>query len=243
MERKIYQLMRDVEDTHWWFTARREIVSKLLGSLSLSPEMKILDVGCGTGGNFNMLSKFGQLEGLECDEEALLMARKRDVCPVLHGSMPECVSIEGERYHLITMFDVLEHIEDDRGTILKAWELLLPGGRLMLTVPAFPFLWSEHDTQHHHKRRYKRGQLEQLLIDAKFEPEYLTYYNTLLFPIVVAARLIKRVAGIHGDEEELPPPLLNRALKQIMASERHLMPGIRLPFGVSLLAVCRKPLL
>jgi len=232
--------MREVEDKHWWFSARRKIVKRVLKSLDQPEGVNVLDVGCGTGGNFKMLAEFGNVEGLECEKSAIAMAEARRACLVHHGCLPESVSLEKGKYNLITLFDVLEHIENDLGALQVVSGLLAADGRLMITVPAFPFLWGEHDISHHHKRRYRKVQLEELLRRSGMEVEYLTYYNCFLFPLVVAARFIKKVFGVQGDEERLPLPLINRMLEYIMGSERFLMPYFKYPFGVSLLAVCRK---
>jgi len=241
MDRVIYQRMREMEDRHWWFAGRRNIVQHVLSSLDLSKAPAILEAGCGTGGNLPLLARFGDVIGIEADDEAIALARGRRVCKVLKGYLPDGMPFTGERFDLIALIDVLEHIEDDIGSLTALGSLLTPGGYLVMTVPAFQFLWSRHDEEHHHKRRYTASSLQHVVEQAGLQIKHLTYYNTWLFPIVAAARLAERLlpAGDVGHDLHLPNARINTVLEAVFSSERHLVNRVRMPFGISLLAVLR----
>jgi SAM-dependent methyltransferase len=242
MQPELYRQMRDVEDHHWWFQGRRRIVATLLGSLDLPVNAKILDLGCGTGGNLEILSGFGSVTGVEMDGTAAELARERGSATVLSGYLPDHLPAELGRFDCVTLLDVLEHIELDAQSLETIHRLLAPGGRVLITVPAFKFLWGPHDEAHHHKRRYRGNALQSLLQGAGFKVVKLSYYNTWLFPPAALVRLVRKLipGGEAGLEVELPPSWLNHTLEAIFASERHVLTRTCFPFGVSLLAVGEK---
>jgi SAM-dependent methyltransferase len=243
MQPELFAQMREVEDLHWWFQGRRQIVSTLMDDFDLPSTARILDLGCGTGGNLEWLSGFGEVTGIEHDPAAAGMAAGRNHGKVLRGSLPESLPPGLPRFDCITMFDVLEHIPRDAESLSAVLELLEPGGFLLLTVPAFMFLWGPHDVAHHHQRRYRASGLKSLLAAAGFDVVKTSYYNIWLFPPVALVRLMRKVlpSGEGGMEAGLPPLWLNRFLQALFASERHLLRRMNLPFGVSLVAVARKP--
>ena len=234
--------MRSLEDQHWWFTGRRRIVGQMLGSLDLPKRARILDAGCGTGGNLKFLSRFGEVTGVELDDGAAALARERGAWPVLKGSLPDKMPFAGQQFDLIVLLDVLEHIDDDGASLHTLQNLLAPGGYLVLTVPAFPFLWSPHDEEHHHKRRYRAAGLQKIIQSTGLMLCYISYFNTWLFPMVAAFRLVRRVfpANEVGHDVQLPNPVVNRMLKALFSSECYWIGRHKMPFGVSLLAVARK---
>ena len=242
MDADLYQQMRDLEDRHWWFVGRRAIVRALLQKVGLVKDAKILDLGCGTGGNLAMLAEFGDVTAAELDEQAARLASERDVAPVVRGRLPDALPLPPGEFQCVTLLDVLEHIDDDSATLRTINRLLAPGGYILLTVPAFPFLWGPHDEAHHHQRRYRAGQLRWLLESSGFQIATLSYCNTWLFPIAAVVRLLRRClpAGDAGAELALPPAPVNRLLAAVFASERHLLTRLSLPFGVSLVALARK---
>lgn len=240
MDATIYLEMRKVEDEHWWFRARRLIVSRLIAGLGLPPHARLLDVGCGTGGNLAMLREFGHVTGLELDAAARAMAVRRGVCEVVPGRLPDGLSNIDDRYDLMVMLDVLEHIDEDVAALRNLRPHLAPGGRLLLTVPAFAFLWGPHDVAHHHKRRYTKRLLTARLAEAGYRLDLASYYNTWLFPMVAAVRLLEsRRSGPAATGLACPPGPVNWLLTRVMASERALLPRPGFPFGVSLIAVAR----
>jgi len=245
VEAELYQQMRDLEDRHWWFVGRRAIVASLLRSSGLPEDARILDLGCGTGGNLAMLSAFGQVVGAELDEHAAQLASDRGLAPVVRGRLPDGLPLDTGVFQCVTLLDVLEHIDDDRATLNAVNKLLAPAGRLLITVPAFPFLWGAHDVAHHHQRRYRAKGLRQLLETTGYEIVTLSYCNTWLFPIAVTVRLLRRcfpggeAGGNAGAELRLPPAPVNTLLARVFASERHLL-RMGLPFGVSLVVLAKK---
>lgn len=242
MDADLYQQMRDLEDRHWWFMGRRAIVRSLLQKAGLTKDAKILDLGCGTGGNLAMLSEFGEVLGVELDEQAAQLARERGVAPVVRGKLPDALPLPSNTFQCVTLLDVLEHIADDRATLKTVNGLLAPGGYVLLTVPAFAFLWGPHDVAHHHQRRYRAGQLRDVLEENGFQITTLSYCNSWLFPIAAVVRLARRwlPAGNAGAELALPPAPVNRLLAAVFASEQYLLPHMKLPFGISLVALARK---
>lgn len=241
MDPQIYVEMREVEDKHWWFVGRRSIIKRVLSSLGLPGRVDILDVGCGTGGNLSLLSEFGRVTGVELCDYAIGMALARKICKVCKGSLPDDMPFSPQSFDLIMCVDVLEHIDDDFSSLITLKSLLRPKGYLVITVPAFPFLWSHHDEQHHHKRRYLGSTLAQLIREAQLKLEHLTYYNTWLFPIAAGIRLSSRLflPKKVGNDMGLPNPMINRALQSVFRSERHFVAWARIPFGLSLLAIAR----
>lgn len=242
MDASLYQQMRELEDRHWWFKGRRAIVASQLQSCALPGHAKILDLGCGTGGNLEMLSQFGEVLGAELDEQAARMAGERGVAAVIRGKLPDALPFAAASFDCITLLDVLEHIADDRATLAAVNNLLTPAGQVLITVPAFPFLWGPHDEAHHHQRRYCATQLQKLLHEAGFEMTTLSYCNAWLFPPVALVRLARKYfpKGEAGTELSLPPAPLNALLAMLFASERHLLRHVTLPFGISLIAVAKK---
>jgi SAM-dependent methyltransferase len=231
--------MRELEDEHWWFVARRKIIESLLRSLKLPEDSNILEIGCGTGGNLGMLGGFGGVTGVELDTVAAKLARERDQAVVLEGGLPDSLPDFATDYDLIGLFDVIEHVEDDGASLDALRGLLKPRGRIVLTVPAFPFLWSQHDEENHHFRRYRRRDLENLVAMRGMKLEYASYFNFWLFPPVAAMRLIRKVIRYEESWKDMRKPAdwLNRLLESVFASERYMIGNLRLPFGVSLIAV------
>ncbi len=243
MKRELYDQLYVQEKTHWWFVSRRAILSKVLSSRLFINRKKaplILEIGCGTGGNLELLSKFGTLSAIEFDKEALQLSKEKNVCNVVEGSLPHHIPLD-KTYNVIAMFDVLEHIEEDLASLLAIKKILHKNGRLLLTVPAFMFLWSDHDDLHHHKRRYTKKSLTNVLKQAGYNIEYLTYFNTFLFPVVslvrLVSRLLKRRSG--SDISNSTPSFLNDFLTVLFSAERHFFPRFSFPFGVSLLVVVK----
>ncbi|MBC8721147.1 class I SAM-dependent methyltransferase [Paraburkholderia sp. 31.1] len=238
-----YLEMAETEAGHWWFRARRDVLRTLLERLALPRRASVLEVGSGTGGNLDMLAGFGAVSGLEMDPTArALSARKTgNQFDIRAGHCPDEVPFNGERFDLICFFDCLEHIADDAGSLARMRDLLTPGGRIIVTVPAGQSLWSAHDVFLHHYRRYSRGSLMRCAAVAGYEVERISYFNTLLYPVAVAARWADRLLRRkHSSGDAIPPWLLNAALYRIFSAERHWLAHAPLPYGVSLFAILRK---
>ena len=242
MEREIYDRMRVLEQTHWWFTARRQILAGEIARLPLPPRPRILEVGCGPGGNLEMLGRFGEVQAIEPDAESRAYAAERSGVTVQGGLLPDGLPDLGGPLDLIAAFDVIEHVDDDAGAVAALADRLKPGGLMITTVPAHAWLWSQHDVQHHHKRRYAMADYRTLFTGAGLKVRRTTYVNSVLFPPIAAVRLAGRLLGRQGgDDEALPPPALNAILRTLFASEATLLKATDLPFGVSILLTAEKP--
>ena len=227
------------EDRHWWFEGRRAILESLLETFRLQPGSTLLEAGCGNGANLKLLARFGAVSAFEPDETDLGRAKRRDIGIVRSGRLPDGVPFDGERFDVVLSLDVIEHVQDDVAALAALCARLGTGGRLVVTVPAFPFLWGEHDVRNGHHRRYTRMTLRRVLEDSGFRIDRLTHFNTLLFPAVALVRLLGRPFGLDAAGTGVPPSGVNGLLYRIFRSERRVIRLLSLPFGVSLLAIAR----
>lgn len=235
-----YLEMAETESRHWWFCGRRNILDRMLKDLSLPRNARILEIGSGTGGNLAMLARYGQVSALEMDETARALANQKTggLFDIRAGYCPDRIPFADQRFDLICLFDVLEHIPNDVGTLDALKGLLAPGGRVMLTVPAHPWLWGAHDEYLHHQRRYKAAELKEMLRRAGFNIKRFTYFNTVLFPLAALVRLKERLGkSKHATGGAVPTGPLNKLFKHLFSLERYALPYLNLPFGVSLLTV------
>ena len=229
-----------VEDEYWWYRGRRRIVVDVVAGLRLPPQAQILDAGCGSGRNMVELSKFGTAVGLEPSERGAEVARARGVGEVVVATI-DTMPFEARRFDLITCLDVLEHIEDDREALRELRRVARPGGVLLITVPAYPQLWSSHDELNRHYRRYTRPELLSRAVDAGWHPRRTTHFNLLLLPVAAAWRLAERLRpGEAPETSELQrtPAALNWMLEQPLRAEAALLrSGRRIPAGLSLVGI------
>ena len=241
MDRNVYLRMSELDATHWWFVARRRILRDQITSLQLSPGARVLEAGAGPGGNLEMLSEFGELDAFELDENARQIASARSGMEIRSGALPGDIGYEPGSFDLIVAFDVIEHIEADRGSIRALAQLLRPGARLIITVPAYGWLWSKHDDRHHHQRRYTRPAMRELAEETGLVVEKCSYFNTILFPLIVIARSLKKLTGTADRPDDvMPAPFLNAVLLRIFSAERYLLRYLSLPFGVSIMCIARR---
>jgi SAM-dependent methyltransferase len=238
MERAVYDRMAELDGRHWWYVARREVLASLIErEIPLPENPRILEIGCGTGHNFEMLRRFGRLDALEVDDKARALASRRLGHAVGSAQLPDLTGVEDGRYHLICLLDVLEHIEEDEAALASIARKLAPGARILVTVPANQWMWSGHDVAHHHKRRYSKRGLAKVARAAGLDVKLISHFNSLLFPLAAAVRIAGRAAGKKGGDDALPPAPLNMAFRQIFRLERKLIGRVPLPFGVSLVAI------
>lgn len=238
-----YVQMAETESRHWWFTGRRAILSDIIRSLDLPPRAKILELGSGTGGNLEMLARYGHVSALEMDATArsISMEKTAGRFDVRGGSCPSDIPFSGQQFDLVCLFDVLEHIEEDLATLTAVKALLAPRGRVLLTVPAYRWLWSAHDEFLHHKRRYSAAELRGKILAAGLRPARISHFNTLLFPLAAIARIKDRLTGSRvATGTGIPPAPLNGLLAAMLGAERHILGKVDLPVGVSLLAVLER---
>jgi SAM-dependent methyltransferase len=238
MERVIYDQMAKLDELHWWYRARREVLAALIRrSAALPPDARLLEVGCGTGHNLAMLQSFGHVDAIELDPEARAIAERRLGRSVSGARLPELAGIPRAHYDLIGAFDVIEHIDDDSAAVSALAACLKPGGKLIVAVPAHQWMWSGHDELNHHKRRYSKRALRKLIESSPLELQSIGYFNSLLFPVAVAARFAGKLAGRGGGGESMPPKPLNWAFEKVFGAERYLAGKLSMPPGLSLFAV------
>lgn len=236
-----YAEMAATQESHWWYAARRRILRTQLERLQLPAGADILEIGSGTGANLDLLSEFGHVVGLEMSPAAIVLAQQRTcsrsaAVSMRLGRCPEDLPVLPS-FDLVCMFDVLEHIEEDCASLGAAAARLKPGGRLLLTVPSYQWMWGPHDEHLHHKRRYTRRSLADCCARADLVVHQLSHFNTLLFPLALASRLYEKAAGRSSAASATPTRLINSVLRCTFAFERHLVTRVRLPFGLSLMAV------
>jgi len=243
MNPSAYTEMAGVQERHWWYVARREILGVQLRQLQLPCDAEILEVGSGTGANLALLAQFGRVTGLEMEQRAIELARRslgpRNDIRLLQGRCPEDLGRVAQRFDLICLFDVLEHIEQDGASLAGLGSMLKPGGKLLLTVPAYQWMWGPHDTHLHHHRRYSKHLLSARCAEAGLSIARVSHFNTLLFPLAVMGRLFEKLRGTNTLGTQAPPTPVNALLAFTFALERHLLARVSLPFGLSLLLLAQ----
>ena len=246
MDERLLKTMLDVDEHHWWYRGRRRVIRAELDKLPLPSPARILDAGCGSGRTLEELVDYGEVSGLELNEDAAEVARGRAVGEIQIGRL-EAIPWEADQFDLITCLDVLEHVPDDREALRELKRVTKSGGWLLATVPAYQSLWSSHDTANHHYRRYERSTLTAAVAETGWRLQRLTSFNTLLFPPAAAVRLAqRRRKSRNGNGEDfdlhLGPNWLNSALERPLRLEASwLARGRTLPAGLSLLAVLQNP--
>lgn len=238
----MYRMFFEVQKSHWWFVTKKKIVLDMIERYLINEKKdKVLDIGCGSGLMLNALENIGDAYGMDMSPEAISFSKEVFNGTVKQGSLPDHVPYEDHTFSLITALDVIEHIDDDVESLKAIYSLLMPGGKMVLTVPAYMFLWSPFDDMNQHKRRYTRSELNRKLQEAGFTVEKITYYNTLLFPIVYVVRKLNNMLNRDGSSDiDMPNRLVNSILALIFGFEKYLLRFTNLPFGVSVLAVVKK---
>ena len=237
-----YTRMFQLEDHYWWFVARRRLALALLFHFVNGSEKKVMDLGCGTGVVLHDLAaEKASPVGVDMNRLALGMSRSRGEFDLVQAD-GTALPFEANSFDAAIGLDVFEHIKDDVQAFRECARVLKPGGILVLSVPAFKWLWSPHDVALHHFRRYRAPEMRERLLEAGLEPIKLSYSVFFLFPLVLLVRCFER--NNHGEAKaSLPkvPEWLNRFLIRLGDLEASLLRGIRLPWGSSVIAVARKP--
>ena len=246
MKPEEYQVMYDVEDTYWWYVGMRGIFLSLLdGHYAARTDLKILDAGCGTGAMLSHLRPYGEVVGVDLSSEAIRLATTRGVegCRLLQCSLTD-LPFEDSSFDLVTSFDVICCITEHGLAFQELSRVLRPGGRVVLNLPAYNPLRSEHDLAVNIQKRYTRADVSAEAERVGLSVERLAHANMLLFPIAAAVRLAKKVPSKPLSEAKsdlkLLPPAINRGLVQVLFAERWLLQRVDLPFGLSVICVARK---
>src|SRR5258708_26763330 len=247
MSEKLLETFFEVEEKHWWWIGRKNIIKSLLNSKGTGSKNIILDAGCGTGSNIIFFNQFGRTYGIDISSVATKFFRTRGIKNVVTGDVSK-LPYKSNFFDLVTCMDVLEHIENEEKAINEIFRVLKPGGEILLTVPALPFVFSKHDKAQGHFRRYDIKYLRKILASAGFVEEKTTYFNTLLsFPIILI-RLMSKIkpfshladfdARLNYDIYKVPT--INNLLISIFSLEAKILKKRDLPIGVSILAIYKK---
>jgi SAM-dependent methyltransferase len=235
-----YAAVHAEEDrAHWWFIGRRAVILAEMARRLPAGRARMAELGCGSGGMLEALARFGTAVGVETDAALRARAQERGL-DVRVGALPDAIPLHPGRWDAVCLFDVLEHVDDEAGALAACRRLLVPGGRLFVTVPAYAWLWSRHDELLGHRRRYTARGLRQVAERAGFTMERLTYFNTILAPPIMAVRIVRAALRRPGHDLDRPAPWLNRALAACFSAEARLLRWTSPPFGISILLVARR---
>ena len=244
MQQHTYAIMNRVEDSHWWYVGRRAILESFLETItqSLNSEAqspKILDVGCGTGGNLEMLKKFGAAEGVDVSDDALEFCQSKGL--TVHKGLAEELPFADESFDVVTALDVIEHLDDDIAGLREMFRILRKGGKTLIFVPAFMWLWGVQDDVSNHRIRYTKKQITERLEKAGFEIERATYANWTFFAPILGGRTLMKLTGIKPESENnVNVSALNGVFGKIFGAERFWLKRANFPFGVSVVIVAKK---
>lgn len=245
MQQHTYAIMDEVEGSHWWFVGRRAILEGFLRQIvsktkDQSSKIKILDVGCGTGANIEMLSQYGDAEGVDVSDDALEFCRQKGL--KVQKGLAETLPYADETFDLTTALDVIEHLDDDVAGLKEMYRVTKNGGHSLFFVPAFMWLWGVQDDISHHRIRYTRKQIVERIEQAGYKVERATYANITFFPPILAGRTIMKLTGIKPESENnIAISGLNGILGKIFSTESLWLKNFNFPFGVSVVVVARKP--
>lgn len=248
MESYLYQDLYLLEEEHWWHKAKRQLVTEALSwcqahqQKTFSPKTDtLLDVGCGTGKNLEAFSRLLKTFGTDMSKEALRFCKKRGLKNLALGD-GETLPYKKNTFTIVTALDVVEHT-DDRQILAEIYRVLKPGGYLIVTVPAFQFLWSKWDEVLHHQRRYTTRSLEAVISQTEFVPLKTSYlYSFLLLPILVIRTIKQLISSTkYGSDFTLSHPVINTVMQQVSKLERKIFWRFGLPFGSSVVIIAQKP--
>ncbi len=239
MELEEYRKLVKMQDEHWWFLGRKKIIKKILDSIGVY-NVRILDIGGGMGGNVNILKNYGEVTVIDKETVAIEQLKNIKSINILEGYFPDDFKNIELDYKLVTMFDVLEHLRDDKYVLKFLYRKLPTQSTLVITVPAYQFMFSKHDENCHHYRRYTLSKLKECLEGSGFELIYVSYFNSLLFPLALISRFVTKIRGKTTTLELEPNKNINKVLLNLFSIESKLIPKLSLLFGLSIIAVCKK---
>jgi SAM-dependent methyltransferase len=241
------------EDRHWWFAGRTWSLLNIMDRV-VPPDgqQRVLDVGCGAGNMFHHLMRYGSVVGVDNNPKPLAVARERGYD--VRDGWAEDLPFDDGSFDLVSLLDTVEHCDDDMAALRECYRVCAPGGHLVITVPAFMWLWSHNDELNAHRRRYTAKELEDKLGRIGFRSQRMTYNNFFMFPVAVSMALLRRAAGQevelgspHFDDDsyqvemEPAPPLLNTILSGVTWTESQILRWLNLPWGSSIICIARKP--
>jgi SAM-dependent methyltransferase len=242
MQQHTYAIMNRVEDSHWWYVGRRAILESFLEDIVRKTKIQnphILDVGCGTGGNLEMLEKFGAAEGVDVSDDALEFCKSKGL--KVHKGLAEKLPFADESFDVVTALDVVEHLDDDIAGLKEMHRVLKSGGKTLIFVPAFMWLWGVQDDVSNHRIRYTKKQIVERLQKAGFEIERATYANWTFFAPILAGRTLMKITGIKPESENnVNVSALNGVFGKLFGAEKFWLKNFDFPFGVSIVIVAKK---
>lgn len=239
MYEKFEELYRQFEEEWWWFEGRRNLVSNLCSRFRFEENVKVLEIGCGTGRNAEIFKSY---YGIDISVTSLRIAYSRGLRNLARGTALK-LPFKSASFDLILLLDVLEHLDDDYMAVKEAHRVLKSDGILIILSPAFMFLWSDHDIVFNHKRRYKKGEIEEITTKNGFIIERISYWNFFLFIPVLLKRKIETMHSQTRPKSDLIelPKIINRPLHILLKIENLLISkGVNLPVGVSILCIGKK---
>jgi len=244
MQQHTYAIMDRVEDKHWWFVGRRAILESFVRGIvakvgSQMSSIRILDVGCGTGANLEMLSQFGEAEGVDVSDDALEFCRGKGLN--VQKGLAEKLPYEDGAFDVTTALDVVEHLDDDVAGLKEMFRVTKSGGYSLIFVPAFMWLWGVQDDISHHRIRYTKSQIIERLGKAGYSIERATYANWTFFAPILAGRTLMKLTGIKPESENnVNVSALNGVFGRLFSSERFWLKNFNFPFGVSIVVVAKR---
>lgn len=244
MQHHTYAIMDRVEDSHWWFVGRRAILETFLKQIhsklhTSDSELSLLDVGCGTGANLEMLAKYGSAEGVDVSDEALEFCRAKGL--KVEKGLAESLPYPDGAFDITTALDVIEHLDDDIAGLKEMHRVTRQGGYSLFFVPAFMWLWGVQDDISHHRIRYTRKQITERIEKAGYKVERATYANFTFFAPVLGGRTIMKLTGIKPESENnINISALNGLFGKIFSAESLWLKNFNFPFGVSIVVMARK---
>ncbi len=244
MQQHTYAIMDEVEGSHWWFVGRRAILESFLNQIvekigTPNSTLRILDVGCGTGANLEMLAQFGESEGVDVSDDALEFCKAKGLNA--QKGLAESLPFADGTFDLTTALDVVEHLDDDIAGLREMFRVTRPGGYSLIFVPAFMWLWGVQDDISNHRIRYTKEQIVDRLEQAGYEVERATYANWTFFAPILAGRTIMKLTGIKPESENnITVSALNGVFGKLFGAERFWLRNLNFPFGVSIVVVAKK---
>lgn len=239
-----YAVEAEIEKRHWWFVGRRRLFARVLNESALERDAAVLDIGTSTGTNLRLLRDLGftNVTGLDYSEDAIRFCESKGFGPVKQGDACD-LPFDDDSFDFVFATDIIEHIDDDERALREIQRVLRPGGKVLITVPAFQALWGLQDEVACHKRRYRMGPLVQRLEEARLRPVRCHYFNYILFMPIFAARKIMRFMKTDHvrSEAEINTPFINRVCRWVFEIDVRTAPILTPPFGVSILLLGEKP--